>query len=219
MGQTLRQSYTSEVALLVLALDTATETVTCGLWRDGTVLAGRTTPPSNRAAQTVLALLAETLDEAGVPVDAIGAIAVGVGPGSFTGLRVGIATARGLALGLGVPVAGVSTLAALLSAAPGCAALIDARRSELFVAADGLEAAVATPLALSGLLAAGSTLIGDGALRYRAELTASGFSVPRDDDPRHRPQAGAIAALAAAGGLSTPAQPLYLRRPDAEAAA
>jgi hypothetical protein len=87
------------------------------------------------------------------------------------------------------------------------------------VASDGLDAAVATPLALPGLLAAGSTLIGDGALRYRAQLTDSGFSVPADDDPRHRPQAGAIAALAAAGGLRSPAQPLYLRRPDAEAAA
>src|SRR4029079_10654727 len=93
---------------------------------------------------------------------------VGCGQGSFTGLRIGIASARGLALALGVPCAGVSTLAALASGATGAVALIDARRGELFALDSGGSPAVERPEGLAARLAPGTLCVGDGARRHRA---------------------------------------------------
>jgi len=192
-------------------LDSATALTVCGLVR-----AGRETVSVNaeggRAAQRALALVDEVLVRAECERQDLTGIVVGCGPGSFTGLRIGIATARGLALGLGVPCIGVSTLAVLAAGAPGSVPLVDARRSELFaLGADG-RPVVELPAEVAARLAPGALCVGDGARRYRALLEAAGAEVPPDGDARHAPGAEALAGLAAGAG----AEPIYVRRPDAE---
>jgi len=92
----------------------------------------------NRHGEHMLPLVEELLAEAGWPLESLDRIGVGVGPGSFTGLRIGVALAQGIALGLGCPVVGVSSLQAMVFAAPPSelptAAVLDARRNEYFVA-------------------------------------------------------------------------------------
>lgn len=166
--------------------------------------------------------------------EAVEAIAVGRGPGTFTGLRVGIATARALGLSRGLPVRGVCTLDALgraLAERPGPAArlaAIDARRGEVFSAlysADGerlREPEVSRPEALAERLAElpePPLAAGSGAVRFRQQLTERGVEVPDDADAVHRIAARHICALAAndpGAGDDGPVAPIYLRPPDAE---
>jgi tRNA threonylcarbamoyladenosine biosynthesis protein TsaB len=198
-------------ATSTLVMDSATARAVCGLVLDGRVLAAASAE-GGHAAQRSLVLVDDVLARAGRQSSDIAQIVVGCGPGSFTGLRIGIATARGLALGLGVPCSGVSTLRALGAGAPGAVALIDARRGELFALdADGREA-VEQPGAVAARIEPGALCVGDGAVRYRALLEAAGAVVPADDDARHAPAPAALAALAA----GAPAEPVYVRRPDAE---
>jgi tRNA threonylcarbamoyladenosine biosynthesis protein TsaB len=164
----------------------------------------------------------------------VAAVAVGVGPGSFTGLRVGIATARALGLSRDLPVHGVSTLDALGRAlgeragASSRLALLDARRGEVFAAlySDSgkrrWDPWVGTPEALAERVAALETPIlaaGSGAVRFRQELARMGVEIPDDADPVHRIAARHICALAGSGEgeeQAGPAAPIYLRPPDAE---
>ena len=196
---------------VTLVLDSATARAVCGV-----VVAGRelafASAEGGHAAQRALVLVDEVLARADRAAADVGQIVVGCGPGSFTGLRIGIASARGLALALGVPCAGVSTLAALASGAPGAVALIDARRGELFALDSGGSPAVERPEGLAARLAPGSLCVGDGARRYRALLEEAGAVVPDDLDPRHAPGAVALAGLASGGAP----EPIYVRRPDAE---
>src|SRR5262249_44557061 len=145
------------------------------------------------------------------------ALAVGIGPGSFTGVRVGLATARGLALALGLPVAGVSTLAALAAGAPGAMPVIDARRREVFVLRDG-EPQVLAPADVAPAVprAAGPVCVANGAIRYRRVLEEAGAQIPPDDDERHLPRARFHAQLATDFGPAEAVEPLYLRLPDAD---
>jgi tRNA threonylcarbamoyladenosine biosynthesis protein TsaB len=193
--------------MLILAFDTATDVATSALVDGEEVLGERT----SRAA-TVLEDVDALLRQAGAHTRELEGVAVGVGPGSFTGVRVGLATARGLALGLGIPVAGVSTLDALAAGAPGAVPVIDARRGEVFVLLD--EPRALPPDALE--LGAGALCVGSGAVRYRALLEAAGLEVPPEGDERHLPRARFHARLARDFGPAESVEPMYLRVPDAD---
>jgi tRNA threonylcarbamoyladenosine biosynthesis protein TsaB len=196
---------------VTLVLDSATTRAVCGVVRDGRELAFASAE-GGHAAQRALVLVDEVLARAGYRPQDVAQIVVGCGPGSFTGLRVGIASARGLALALGCPCFGASTLEALVAGAPGAVALIDARRGELFALAEDGRPVVERPDGVAGRLAPGTLCVGDGATRYRALLEGAGALVPPDRDARHAPGARALYDLAAGGAP----EPLYVRRPDAE---
>jgi tRNA threonylcarbamoyladenosine biosynthesis protein TsaB len=197
--------------VLIVAIDTATEVATSALVEDGEVLGER----SSRAA-TVLEDVDALLRQGGHRAVDVDAIAVGVGPGSFTGVRIGLATVQGLALALGVPAAGVSTLDALAEGVPGALPVVDAKRREVFVLLDG-EPRCLAPADVP--VTAGMTLVGDGARRYRELFEAAGGVVPPDDSELHLPRARFHAALARDFGPAELVEPLYLRLPDAEQAA
>lgn len=164
--------------------------------------------------------------------DGIETIAVGTGPGSFTGLRVGIATARALGLSRGIPLVGVSTLDALGRAIAARAgdrsslALLDARRGEVFSGLYGVEGRrsrgpeVSTPEDLGGALAEAGPFLcaGSGAIRFRHQLAKGGVEIPDDADPLHRVAARHLCQIAAKEGGEGigPVVPIYLRPPDAE---
>lgn len=196
--------------MLILAFDTATDTATCALVWDGE-------PVGERASRPVSLLedVDALLRRAGAREAALDGIAVGTGPGSFTGLRMGLATARSLSFALDVPVAGVSTLAALAAGTPGALPVIDAKRREVFTLVGG-EPAVLLPAELA--LDPGTVCVGDGALRYRDVLEAAGAEVPPDGSETHLPRARFHAALAGEFGPAELVEPLYLRVPDAEQA-
>lgn len=193
---------------MILSFDTATDVATCALVRDGHVLGER----RSRAVR-ILADIDELLAEAGAAAGDVDRLVVGTGPGSYTGLRMGLVTARTLAFSLDVPVAGVSTLAALAAGAPGALPVIDARRGEVFTLRDGAPD-VLRPAELA--LEPGARCVGDGAVRYRAMLEQAGAEVPDDESPLHVPWARHHAALARDFGPAELAEPIYLRVPDAE---
>jgi tRNA threonylcarbamoyladenosine biosynthesis protein TsaB len=193
---------------LVLAFDTATPVATSALVLDGEVLGER----ASRAA-AVLADADELLREAGFGPHDLGGLVVGTGPGSFTGIRIGLAAARGLALALGVPVAGVSTLDALSAGLPGALPVIDARRREVFVLRAGVPVAC-RPAELD--VESGAVLVGDGAVRYRPELEAAGAEIPPDRDLVHLPRSRFHAELARDFVDADLVEPVYVRLPDAE---
>ena len=194
--------------MLTLAFDTATNAATAALVRDGDVL-GEAVSRAVRVLEDADALLRAS----GVARAELTGIVVGTGPGSFTGLRLGLAAARGLAFALELPVAGVSTLDALAAGAPGAVPVVDAGRREVFTLRHG-EPVVCAPRDVRGGLC-----VGDGALRYREVLEERGAEVPPDDDERHVPRARFHARLARDFGPADAVEPLYLRIPDAEARA
>jgi tRNA threonylcarbamoyladenosine biosynthesis protein TsaB len=194
--------------VLILAFDTATDVATSALVWDGEVLGEQ-----RSRALTVLEDVDALLRRGGVRDTQLEALAVGTGPGGFTGLRMGLATARALAFALDLPVAGVSTLAALAAGTPGALPVIDARRREVFTLVDG-EPAVLAPAELA--LAPGTVCVGDGAVRYRALLEQAGGAVPRADDDAHVPHARFHATIARDFGPAELVEPVYLRAPDAE---
>lgn len=191
---------------------------------------GLTAEGSPRHSTALLAEIERAVETSG-GWDRVGLIAVGQGPGSFVGIRIGLATARGLAASTGLPVAGVCTLDALGRAmtekATASLAVLDARRGEVFAALYSpqgerlWEPLVSSPEALverlsrlpSPPLGAGS-----GAVRFRHELASRGVEVPDDDDPIHRVAARHVCALAAAkvDGADAALEPIYLRPPDAQ---
>jgi len=194
--------------VLTLAFDTATAVATSALVDGDEVLGERVS-----RAQTLLEDVDALLRQAGAHPSDLDRLAVGLGPGSFTGVRIGLAVARGLALSLDVPGSGVSTLAALAAGAPGAVPVVDAKRREIFTLADGAPR-VFTPHELP--LYEGLVCVGDGAKRYRQLLEERGAIVPPDGDERHLPRARFHAALAGETRSVDELEPLYLRVPDAD---
>jgi tRNA threonylcarbamoyl adenosine modification protein YeaZ len=202
--------------VLVLALDTATPTLVAGLARwspggDAEVLAERAVPSGTKHAELLTPAIQGVLADAGLRMAHLDAIVVGLGPGPFTGLRVGVVTAAALADALGRPVVGVCSLDAVGSGAR--TVVTDARRKEVYwatYAADGSRTdgpAVVRPAELS----ADGPYVGDPAFADRleapvtpADVTTAGLlraAVPQLADP----------------ASAAPLVPLYLRRPDATA--
>jgi tRNA threonylcarbamoyladenosine biosynthesis protein TsaB len=194
--------------VLTLAFDTATGAATSALVDDGEVLGERVS-----RAQSLLEDVDALLRQAGAHPSELDRLAVGIGPGSFTGVRIGLAVARGLALSLELPGAAVSTLDALAAGAPGALPVIDAKRREVFALLDG-EPRVLAPADLPVEL--GTVCVGDGAVRYRELLEERGAVVPPDEDERHLPRARFHAALAGETRPMDEIEPLYLRVPDVD---
>ena len=196
--------------MLILAFDTATNVATSALVEDGETL-GERVGLAGRLLEDVNELFAG----ADAQPTALDRIVAGMGPGSFTSLRMGLAAARALALALDVQVAGVSTLDALASGAPGALPVIDARRREVFTLIDGGPVAIG-PDRLSNSLLQGRRCVGDGAVRYREVLEGAGAEVPPDDSELHVPRAAIHARLARDFGPAELVEPIYVRAPDAD---
>ena len=201
---------------MLLAFDTATTAVTVALHDGERVVASQTRDDARRHGELLAPGITAVLDESWVPRLDITAIAVGVGPGPFTGLRVGLVTARTLALALDVPVYGVCTLDVLAAEAVdagvvGEAFLVatDARRKEVYWASyDGQGARLDGPhVGRPADVATDLPVVGAGALLYPEAF-------PRAVGPQH-PDAGVLAQVVTdeRAELLDP-EPLYLRRPD-----
>lgn len=223
--------------MVILALDTSSAAGSAALVRDGSVIVERAGDGSHTHGQRLPRELMDVLHEAGETLAGVDAFAVATGPGSFTGLRVGIATMQGLALAGRKPLAPVSTFEALAFLARGAASpiavWIDAHRGQVFAtlyAADGRTVLVPpTSLTPRDTLDAWATVLaaepvqfaGDGAVLYATairERLANRAVLPQDVPAI----AGAIGLLAAAepgrGGTPHAVAPLYVRRPDVELA-
>ncbi|CAA9496906.1 MAG: tRNA threonylcarbamoyladenosine biosynthesis protein TsaB [uncultured Solirubrobacteraceae bacterium] len=221
----------------ILALDTATPSTVVALCEDdGTLLEARDDPPAGerpRHAAAVLALAEELLGRAGRDWGELSRIAVGVGPGGFTGLRIGIATARALSQAHGLALVGISSLRALaVGAQPDAGprpvlAAIDARRGEVFAAAWSpagellVAPAAYGPDALLqrlGELPDAPFGVGDGVLRFADALAGAGIATPDAGSPLHRVSGAALCRLGASSGpvARDALVPDYRREPDAK---
>jgi tRNA threonylcarbamoyladenosine biosynthesis protein TsaB len=229
--------------MLVLALDTSTASGSCALARDGRVVCEQVNDAPNAHAEHLPGDLIVLLDCAAISLPEIDAFAVATGPGSFTGLRIGIATMQGLAFAEGKPLIGVSGFDALAHIAGGggvpgrspqakagrVATWVDAWRAEVFAALyeDGCEVIaprVARPeVLLEPLRGCPTSFVGDGALAHRETIHRVMGDNAHLADPVAPPLAGTIAALACAVRVTAAhaphaIRPLYVRRTDAELA-
>lgn len=216
----------------VVGFDTATPNLAVAASLDGEVAFESSVAPAGGRPRHAALLLPE-IERAAESIggwERVGQLAVGIGPGTFTGLRIGVATARALALGHSLPLAAVGSLQALAVGIGGerpALAVFDARRGEVFAQLCNAGGAaiwaplVLAPEALAERLSAepaGVVAAGDGSIRFRDELEAAGADVLGDDAPQHRLSAAIVCELGAGAAVAGPEclEPLYLRRPDAE---
>ena len=204
---------------MLLALDTATPAVTVALAEGDMVLAEHTVVDARRHGELLAPAVEAVLSEAGVDRRAVTRIAVGVGPGPFTGLRVGLMTARTLGLALDVPVYGVCTLDMLAAQAVDTGAVrggflvaTDARRKEVYWAAyraegSGVQRTDGPRVSRPADAGWAGPTVGAGAALYPADF-------PGHLDPAH-PSAAAMCRWVAGRRPLLAPEPLYLRRPDA----
>jgi tRNA threonylcarbamoyladenosine biosynthesis protein TsaB len=218
---------------LILAIESATARVGCAMGTVEEIRASTFSARPRRHAESLIPQIRFVADQAGAAIDDIEVVAVDVGPGLYTGLRVGISTARAMAHTLGVPMIAVTSLETIARGArcdDDLVVAIDARRGEVFhstfLAVDGhlssgSEPAVSTPEALAETLAARAPIrvVGDGAIAHSAVFTARGLAV--GDVETAFPSPDDVLRVAAARPNSvvppTAVEPLYLRRPDAVA--
>lgn len=213
----------------LLAFDCAGAACSAAYWQDGAVRAKRHEIMARGQAERLVPMIEEVMAEAGADYAALEAIAVTCGPGGFTGLRIGLATARGLALASGRPLIGVSNFEVVAAAVPDAerqgrtlAVLIDAKRADLYVQAFGAdgtalcEPGAVQPAALEHLLPPGPLLLaGDAVAQAEPALRAAGRELRLSAAPGHA-DATVLAAVAAADDArALPAvRPIYLRPPD-----
>ena len=207
----------------ILAFDCAVSGLAVAVLRDGSRLAGLARGGRDQAAQ-LLPAIETVLAEAGMGRRELELVAVTIGPGSFTGVRVGLAAARGLAVGLGVPLAGISTTSVLLAQAPACGrqvvAAIDSRLGDWFCALDESQPAAfvtTAPELASRLAGRACRVIGTGAGALADQLIAAGLDAIGEEAV---PDAVALARLANRDGVEAwrarnraegLPRPLYLR--------
>lgn len=206
--------------MIVLGLDTCLAACSVAVL-DGERVLAHASEAMTRGHQERLAPMAQAvMAEAGLPFARLDRIAATVGPGSFTGLRVGVAFAKGLASALAIPAVGVGALEALAASAPGLtAAVIDARRDQIYLqifeAGEALTAPDVLPIAAAvarlAKLARGRplSLVGSGAPLLADATPNARVLTPEGCDAR-------LVASIAAGRVPTPIRPLYLRAPDAK---
>ncbi len=219
--------------MIVLALDTCLAACSVAVARDGQVMASRGEPMARGHQERVAVMTRDVMLAAGLDFADLDRIGVTIGPGSFTGLRVGLAFAKGLALALGRPCVGVGVLEALAASAPGrkggdpagaraIAAVVDAGRGRVYLQGfvggasvsgpDVLDLGAAAARLVELFVSAEPLLIGPGARLLSAALPHA------EIDERAAPDPGAVAGLAARAPAAAP-RPLYLRPPDATAKA
>jgi tRNA threonylcarbamoyladenosine biosynthesis protein TsaB len=227
---------------LVLAVESATSRLSVAVLRDGDIAATRSPEDPGQHAEQILPLIDAVLEDASISIGDLTAFAVSIGPGSFTSLRVGLATVKGLAFGSGRPVVAVPTLEALAFGAlraddaDPIVTLLDARRGELYAAGfepDGsgvrrvLVDGLFSPAELATKLPPTCRLVGEGALLFGEELRKLAGPGVRLPDPADAgevgpPRASSVARLAA-GRLrrnevaDADLAPRYVRRAEAEA--
>ncbi len=207
---------------MILALDASTPVTTVALADDREVLA-EVSVSARGASEALLPAIHGVLDLVGEDLASIGLVLAGVGPGTFTGIRIAAATARALSAGTGVALSKNSTLAALAAPALSCSedvlAVLDARRGQVFATrfsgggpATGISCVRPEELSVEGE----PLIVGDGAVRYREALSALG-RIPPDGSPLHRVTAAGHVISADLSPVS-PEEivPIYVREPDAE---
>lgn len=216
----------------ILGIDTATTGCSVALWRDGECLARRAGRMPRGQSEALAPMIQAVRDEADVDFSSLDAVAVTRGPGAFTGLRIGLAAARGLALVLDKPCIGVSTFDALLADAlltvdvekfDILAVAIESKRDDIFLALytpDGREISApfaAEPVALLGTIRPDQRVVVVGDATDRVMAVLRDFCDARAEPTIDVPDALTVARLASQGLLSgdvAPATPLYMRPPD-----
>ncbi|MBK1696801.1 tRNA (adenosine(37)-N6)-threonylcarbamoyltransferase complex dimerization subunit type 1 TsaB [Rhodovibrio salinarum] len=215
-------------ARTLLAFDTAGRGCSAAVWRDGAVLAADQAEMARGQAERLVPMIESVLQRADVAHADLDAVAVTTGPGAFTGVRIGLATARGYALALGIPVIGIGSLRAIAAGTDPAEragrillVLIDAKRTDVYAQAfhpdlsPASEAMAKTPDALDAALPPGDLLLaGDGGAQ--AALTAAGRRVVRAGAPALVDPAvlAQLAAWEPVPSRDAPPRPVYLRPPD-----
>ncbi|MBT3557213.1 MAG: tRNA (adenosine(37)-N6)-threonylcarbamoyltransferase complex dimerization subunit type 1 TsaB [Rhodospirillales bacterium] len=221
----------------ILALDTSTSACSAAFWSDGVLQGDQFAEMARGQSEHLVPMIRSVLRDCSVTMQDMDMIAVSTGPGAFTGVRIGLATARGLALASGLPLRGVTSLEAVAHGVPaderpdggkgrGVLALIDSKRDDVFTQLfDADLSPMSEPQALSPddvirycqKYNLEVTLAGDAAERMMDHGLSGAGVHARPSSSRH-PQAAVIAAVASGRGLPTPDDaspaPLYLRPPD-----
>jgi tRNA threonylcarbamoyladenosine biosynthesis protein TsaB len=210
--------------LLILALDASTSVTTVAIAREnGHEVLAEISVTARGASETLLPAVDAALELAGEDLGSVARVLTGVGPGTFTGIRIAAATARALSAGTGIPLSKNSTLDALAAPALSCSedvlAVLDAKRGQIFARryskvgpTTGIYCLRPEELSVEG----GPFVVGDGAVRYREDLSGLG-RIPSDGSPLHRVTAvGHV--ISADLTLVSPEElvPIYVREPDAE---
>lgn len=221
---------------LILAIDTSAKPVSCALIQEDKILAAYYSNTGLTHSQTLLPMVEHVLHTADVTVDALDAVAVNAGPGSFTGVRIGVAAAKGFAWGSEIPCHGVSTLEAMalgLGVYDGCiCACMDARRAQVYNAIFRAEKGVLTRISQDRAIALADlkteleridgpiTLVGDGAALTHKTLNDLDLILPPEFKQHQRAVGVGLAALAAINrgetGDAAALAPNYLRLSQAE---